>query len=228
MPGPLGRHLQWTSHDPLHAEISSSPNGLLDIDTEPTAAQRADAESQIATELSTAGPPPPSSTLLPPLPPSKLSPLMAQELDRVAAQQPLAAIDLKRYEAQEPLAAPGAEPAPAALAETLRKAYTTHTYLTARVENLELLERWGRNAWLVGNHRLEGQLRALEKDLADAKADIDVLTLARRRAQDDVAAEVKGLDEAWRSGVGRVLETEIAVEALRRQVLTEMERKAKA
>ncbi|KAL9945187.1 hypothetical protein ACHAQF_003514 [Verticillium nonalfalfae] len=200
----------------------------VDIDTEPTAAQRADAESQIATELSTAGPPPPSSTLLPPLPPSKLSPLMAQELDRVAAQQPLAAIDLKRYEAQEPLAAPGAEPAPAALAETLRKAYTTHTYLTARVENLELLERWGRNAWLVGNHRLEGQLRALEKDLADAKADIDVLTLARRRAQDDVAAEVKGLDEAWRSGVGRVLETEIAVEALRRQVLTEMERKAKA
>ncbi|KAM0333125.1 hypothetical protein ACHAQA_001784 [Verticillium albo-atrum] len=198
------------------------------IDTDPTPAQRADAESQIATELSTAGPPPPSSSLLPPLPAPSFSPLMTQELERVAAQQPLAAIDLKRYEAQEPLAGPGADAAPGALADTLRKAYTTHTYLTARVENLELLESWGRNAWLVGNHRLEGQLKNLEQDLADAKTQIDVLTVARRRAQDDVAGEMKGLDEAWRTGVGRVLETEIAVEALRRDVLVEMERKAKA
>jgi pre-mRNA-splicing factor SPF27 len=95
------------------------------------------------------------------------------------------------------------------------------------VQNLELLDKWGKNAWLVGNHGLEGELKAVERELAETKRQIDVLTIARRGQQEAVAGEMKGLEEGWKKGVGRVLETEVAVEGLRQQILAEMERKAR-
>lgn len=176
--------------------------------------------------------PPPSSEILPPIRAPVFSPLVAEELARIERKQPLNAIDLSRYEAQEPLASPSASPTPQAaldaLADTLRKAYTSHTYLASRVENLGLLEKWGKNAWLIGNHGMEEELKALERELAETKRQIDVLTIARRRQQEDVAGEMRGLEEGWRKGVGRVLETEVAVEGLRREILAEMDKKARA
>lgn len=71
----------------------------------------------------------------------------------------------------------------------------------------------------MGNYQLEAELKALERELADAKRDIDVLAVRRRRAQDEVAGEIRGLEDTWKKGVGRVLETEVATEALRREVL---------
>lgn len=71
----------------------------------------------------------------------------------------------------------------------------------------------------MGNWQLEAELRALERELADAKREVDLVTLQRQRAQAETGGEIRHLDETWRRGVGRVLETEIAAEALRRQVL---------
>lgn len=85
-----------------------------------------------------------------------------------------------------------------------------------------MLDKWGKNAWLIGNWELENELKTLERDLAETRRLIDVLTVARRRQQEEVAAEMKGLEETWKKGVGRTLETEIAVEQLRREVLEEL------
>lgn len=46
-----------------------------------------------------------------------------------------------------------------------------------------------------------------------------MVNIQRRRVQDEVGGELKGLEETWKRGVGRVLETEIATEGLRQQVL---------
>ncbi|ROT37700.1 breast carcinoma amplified sequence 2 [Sodiomyces alkalinus F11] len=198
------------------------------IDPEPTQQERAAAEAEIANELATFQPPE-----LPPFREPKLSPLIEAELERISRKEPLQAIDLSRYEAQElPSASTSTsseDPSAAvdALASTLRKAHASHTYLTTRLQNLRLLDKWGRNAWLLGNYALETDLRALEKDLAHAKAQIDVLNIARRRAQDDAAGEMASLADAWRRGVARVLETEVAVENLRKEVLVEMHRRAR-
>jgi pre-mRNA-splicing factor SPF27 len=141
---------------------------------------------------------------------------MTAELDRVASKKPLSAIDLSRYEAQDP-------PPPTATKEeldtALRRSYASATYLSARRTHLALLDSYGKNAWLVGNYALEDELKALERELAETKREIDVLAVRRRRAQDEVAGEIKGLEDTWRKGVGRVLETEVATEALRREVL---------
>ena len=61
----------------------------------------------------------------------------------------------------------------------------------------------------------------MERELADARRALDRINLRRRTAQQGVAAEVQGLNDAWRRGVGRVLEAEAAAEELRRRIREE-------
>lgn len=193
------------------------------IDTEPTASERAAAQSLIgAAALPSENAA--SHPSLPALPEQHFSPVMEAELLRIATKQALSAIDLARYEALEP---PSTSPHsderhPETLSKwqtALAQAYTAHAYLGNRAGNLALLEQFGKNAWLVGNSQTEDVLRGLERQLHDRKAEIDLLAVERRSAQEAVGGEVKGLEDSWRKAVGRVLETEIAAEGLRREVL---------
>jgi pre-mRNA-splicing factor SPF27 len=93
--------------------------------------------------------------------------------------------------------------------------------------NLSLLETYGKNAWLVGNSQLEDILRALEKEVDAMKAEQEAVESDRRAAQENAAAEMKGLEEGWRNGVGRMIETQAAAERLRMGIL-EMKRAAAA
>lgn len=45
------------------------------------------------------------------------------------------------------------------------------------------------------------------------------MTLARKTRQEEVGPEMRMLEENWKMGVGRVLETEVATEGVRREVL---------
>lgn len=66
---------------------------------------------------------------------------------------------------------------------------------------------------------MEDELRALERELAEKKTEIDMIVVERKNAQDAVGGEIKGLEESWKRGVGRVLETELAAEDLRQEIL---------
>ncbi|KAI1416255.1 Pre-mRNA-splicing factor SPF27 [Hypoxylon sp. FL1857] len=182
------------------------------VDPEPTPAERAAVESLIAAEQQAIEPP-----SLPPLEEPKFSPLIAAELSRIASKTPLKAIDLSRYEAPDDSSTTPSDAA--ALSTQLQRAYTAATYLSGRHTHLQLLEAYGKNAWLVGNWQAESELRALERELEAMRREIDVVNIQRRQAQDEVGGELRGLEETWRRGVGRVLETEVATEALRQQVL---------
>ena len=54
------------------------------------------------------------------------------------------------------------------------------------------------------------------------------MTIRRQRVQNDAGGEIRGLDDTWRRGVGRVLETEVAAEGLRREVLEVQRAQAQA
>ncbi|QSZ31645.1 hypothetical protein DSL72_001212 [Monilinia vaccinii-corymbosi] len=197
---------------PLINEIHES---LPYIDAEPTPAERTAAESLIATYLepTSASTPHPS---LPPLLPSHLSPALATEHARISHSTPappLKAIDLTRYETLSP--SESSLPA----STLLSQAYTSQTYLNTRLTNLSLLEQFGRNAWLIGNAQLEDILKGLEQEVAAKKDEIDVVVIGRKNAQEAVEAEIKGLEDGWKKGVGRVLETEVAAEGVRREIL---------
>ncbi|KAF4342677.1 BCAS2 family [Fusarium beomiforme] len=180
------------------------------VDQEPNPEALAAARALVAVEASSQPPLPTSN------PEPSFTPAMTAELDRLSKSTPLAPLDLGRYEAPSPSAPP---------ASALPAAAIAHSYLSSRLTNLELLEKWGKNAWLLGNHALETELQALERELAAAKREIDIVNLERQKRQNAVGAEIKTLDDTWRSGVGRVLETEIAVEELRRMLRDELARR---
>ncbi|KAI1178626.1 breast carcinoma amplified sequence 2-domain-containing protein [Nemania sp. FL0916] len=192
------------------------------VDQDPTPLERKAAEAQIASELSSSSSSPPSK----PSQPTNtytptFTPLLTAELARISSGQPLAAIDLTRYEAQDPPPPFSTSPntKPTDLTPALTRAYTSHTYLQHRQTHLHLLDAYGRNAWLVSNWQSESRLADLERELAAARREIDVLNIQRRRAQEHVGEEIRGLEETWKKGVGRVLETELATEELRQRVL---------
>lgn len=84
---------------------------------------------------------------------------------------------------------------------------------------MALLDQFGKNAWLIGNSQLEDVLRGLERELAQTKEQIDLVVVERKNAQEAVGAEIQGLEGGWKRGVGRVLETEVAAEGVRREIL---------
>lgn len=183
----------------------------IDVDQEPTPEALAAARALITAEASSQAPQPSSNTE------PSFSPAITAELERVSKSTPLAPLDLSRYEAPSPSAPP---------ATALPAAAVAHSYLSSRLTNLELLEKWGKNAWLLGNHGLEAELQALERELAVTKREVDIVNLERQKRQTAVGAEIKTLDDTWRAGVGRVLETEVAVEELRRKIREELARRA--
>lgn len=101
----------------------------------------------------------------------------------------------------------------------LKQAYTSSEYVNARLTELGLLERFGKNSWLVGNSQLEDILKAIEAELADVRKQHDEVEGSRRSQQESVAGEIKTLEETWKRGVGRVLETDVAAEMLKQQIL---------
>ncbi|KAH8178977.1 breast carcinoma amplified sequence 2 (BCAS2) domain-containing protein [Sarocladium implicatum] len=189
------------------------------IDKDPSEQSLAAARALIAAEATAATSPSPS-TLLPPSASEslKLSPALTTELQRVSSSTPLSPLDLSRYEAQEPLSTTGATN----LLPPLQNAAISSTYLSSRAQNLALLDAHGKNAWLLGNNELEAELRRLEAELAEIKADVDKVNVERRRRQEEVRGEMELLEDGWRKGVGRVLETEVAVEELRAKIREEL------
>ncbi|KAL6859657.1 Pre-mRNA-splicing factor SPF27 [Trichoderma novae-zelandiae] len=201
------------------------------IDPEPSPEALSAARALIAAEQSTFSP---TTTNAPPTPPreASFSPAISAELARIASSQPPQPLDLSRYEAQE---LPPPPTSPSASSETaratrraLQNAFVSSSYLSSRAQNLALLDAHGRNAWLLANYHLEAELRSVERDLAATKRDIDLVNAARAARQNDVKAEMQGLEQNWREGVGRVLETEIAVQELRAQIRQELRNRAAA
>lgn len=150
--------------------------------------------------------------------------LMKLELERNAAGLPMTGgIDLSRYEAPE---SPSEQDDIAGWKSTLQRAYASSTYLSGRVSNLSLLEELGKNAWLISNSQLEDILRQLEKEFEELKGATDEVNKARKAAQEGSRGEMTGLEEGWKRGIGRILEAEVAVEEVRRQILDKRRQQA--
>ncbi|KAL8884171.1 MAG: hypothetical protein Q9192_006911, partial [Flavoplaca navasiana] len=142
---------------------------------------------------------PPSHTqslhpALPLLPPTNLTPLAQAEQDRIAAKEPLTGIDLSRYELDSPdlSSSPPSTSTQDIQQNRLQEAYTSSTYLHSRAQHLALLDRYGKNAWLVGNSQLEDLLRRTEKELAGTREEVERVNAGRKRVQEGAKGEMEG------------------------------------
>ena len=149
------------------------------------------------------------------------SSLIQQELDRLAAEKSrIGGIDISRY---EPPDEPSGDSDTESWRRALRNAYTSSTYLQGRQINLDLLEELGKNAWLVGNAQVESMLKDLEQDLEQLKQKTNDINKARKIAQEDSKAELLALEETGRHGVSQVIEVQLAVHNLKRELLHQQE-----
>ncbi|KAK4177854.1 Pre-mRNA-splicing factor SPF27 [Triangularia setosa] len=199
--------------------ITTIHESLPYIDEPPTESLLSAARALITTERQSI-PDDAHHALLPlPYTPQFLTPLLQSEFTRLSSSQPppkLSALDLSRYNSLPTQPSPSST---SSLQPELSKAYISHSYVSSRRAHLALLDTYGKNAWLTGNYFLEGELKSLEKELAEVKTEIDLVTLARKTQQEQAGPEMKMLEENWKAGVGRVLETELATEGLRREAL---------
>ena len=196
--------------------IQSAPDALPYVDAPVSEETLHAANALIHAEMEPAH----TSSLHPSIPAQRqttgFSDLVEAEHARIASGQPKeSGLDLSRYEL---LDAP-AKGDLSAWKESLQKAYASTEYLRGREVNLSLLETYGKNAWLIGNSQLEDELKALEKELEAAKIEQEQLEQARRNTQANAAGEMQGLEEGWRTGVGRMIETQAAAERLRLEIL---------
>lgn len=192
-----------------------------DIDHEPSTEALDAARALIAAEQATFAP-----SDLPEAKEPTFSPVVQTEIARAASSTPLEPLNLSRYETQDLPA--DQQSSSEDLRRPLQNSFVSSSYLNSRLDNLTLLDKSGKNAWLVANYQLEAELRSIESELAATKREIDVLNAARASRQNEVKAEMLGLEETWRNGVGRVLETEVAVEDLRQQIRDQLKNQSSA
>jgi pre-mRNA-splicing factor SPF27 len=141
--------------------------------------------------------------------------MMQSEIDRKARGEPMSGIDMSRYEAPD-------EPSngdESQWRDAVEAAYRSSSYLEGRQVNLSLLEEYGKNAWLIGNSQLEDMLRQLEKELGTLKEETDTINKARKGAQEESRGELMALENSWRTGVGKIIDVQVASDGLRKEIL---------
>lgn len=185
----------------------------IDIDPDISEYQRTAAYRLISREL-----PQDRATLHPSIaetPTSRLTPALQREVARAGTGQPLTGgINLSRYESFNEVSA---DTDTETLKAALRLAYTNVSYLRGRQMNIALLEEYGKHAWLIGNSHLEDVQKRLDAELTRTKELSEETNRARKLAQEDSKGQLLGLEETWKQGIGRIIETQIATDALRRE-----------
>ncbi|KAK5942793.1 hypothetical protein PMZ80_005359 [Knufia obscura] len=192
-----------------------SHGSLPYIDADISEAQRAAADVLIRRELPRDHNTTIHSSIAHP-PTSRLTLALQQEVDRVVAgKQMTGGIDTSRYEPSEDLSADSnVEPVKAAL----RSTYANMTYLRDRQTNIALLEEYGKNAWLIGNSHLDDIQKRLDSELASLKTQTEDTNRKRKAAQEDSKGELLGLEETWKQGISRIIETQLATDQLQQQL----------
>jgi len=123
---------------------------------------------------------------------------------------------VSRYEAPEE---PSSNSDETIMRQALRTAYISSTFLSDRHTNLQLLDEYGKNAWLIGNSQSEAVLQDLERELVGLKSETEEVNKARKAAQEQSKGELLTLQENWKRGIGKVLEIQVATDQLRHEML---------
>lgn len=134
---------------------------------------------------------------------------------RAAAGTPLAPPDAPRFRLEAPSGAAASDAAAWAAAVGNAKAQLEHQAL--RVQNLELLTKYGANAWLAHTRACDAALAAAKAQLAALEAAAAELHKTRKVQQQAAGAELAAVERQWRAAVQKNAEIEAACAALEAQ-----------
>ncbi|CAB4486346.1 breast carcinoma amplified sequence 2 [Rhizophagus irregularis] len=144
----------------------------------------------------------------------KDSPILATEYQRVQLGKPIVEMDINRYKLAEPDNKEDQEAWEKAVNNS--KAQLQHQNL--RMFNLELLQKYGANAWRLHNYQLENELQQYQKTLEEYKQNILDLNIQRKAEQLQTGNKIEALNNKWTEMIGQTLQVEVACASLEVEV----------
>ncbi|KAI8060361.1 Pre-mRNA-splicing factor SPF27 [Gongronella butleri] len=140
--------------------------------------------------------------------------VLAQEWARVGKKQPLEAMDISRYE----LKGPDDEDDVDAWKEAVNNTKAQLESQAGSMFNLELLQKYGANAWRVHNYQLEAYLKQIQNETELYRNEIRTINRQRKEDQTEAASTLQSLENKWSDLVTQNLQVEIACAALESEV----------
>ncbi|KAG2186156.1 hypothetical protein INT43_002594 [Umbelopsis isabellina] len=146
----------------------------------------------------------------------KDDPVLSSEWARTSKQKPMATLDISRYDVAPPAGKDKQSVEAWQAAVDNSKAQLESQ--TLRLFNLELLQKYGSNAWKVHNFQLEGQLKQLKYNVEEKKKEISELNKQRKFEQTEGGTTLRNLESKWSDLVSQTLQVEVACAALENEL----------
>ncbi|KAJ8660739.1 hypothetical protein O0I10_003382 [Lichtheimia ornata] len=139
---------------------------------------------------------------------------LKEEWDRAKQKQPLNVLDTERYELKGPANDDDIEGWQKAVDNTKSQLESQ----AGSMFNLELLQKYGANAWRVHNYQLESQLKMLQKETEEYREKIREISRERKNEQTQAGGSLRSLENKWSDLITQNLQVEIACASLEQEV----------
>ncbi|XP_075251695.1 pre-mRNA-splicing factor SPF27-like [Convolutriloba macropyga] len=141
---------------------------------------------------------------------------MRVEFERIAARQPMEMLSMKRYELPAPAA--GQKNDITAWNECVDNSLAQLEHMGSRIENLELLEKYGSNAWKTQNEMISKLVEQAQKQLSALKRDIQETNWQRKSDQMAVSTQLLSANDEWNHLVHKNFDIEAACLRLNQEI----------
>ena len=136
-------------------------------------------------------------------------PDLRAELERVASGQPSShTLDSQRYTLPAP---EGGDGAPLeALQTAVDSAHAQLGHMDVRLKNVELMKKYGSNAWRLSNFQQEQDIRLLSEQVDAIKGETNEINRLRQKDQTEAGSKLATLEKRWTELISRGLQLEVA------------------
>lgn len=142
--------------------------------------------------------------------------LMRNEFQRIESGMRMETMNTKRYELPAPPAGKLSEIQ--AWQESVDNSFAQLEHQSIRLLNLELLQKYGCEAWKAGLEVLVGLNAKAQKDLTELKKEIQDVNWNRKNKQMQTGEQLNRLNNQWVTLVSRNFEIESAIKQLEQQI----------
>jgi len=165
---------------------------------------------------------PPSKDYLAHLPYPSLhfddSAFVPSELERIARGEKMTPMDTARYALVPPPSVKKTDPK--AWQNAVKNAQSQIEHQSIRFENLDLLNNYGANSWMLHNEYLEQYKQRLSKLLQQYKTEIEEVNRQRKKEQTEAGRVLFQLEQKWEQLIMKNIEIEIACRKLEEELFS--------